>query len=703
MRSLVIICLTLFAINLGQEAHAQVIHWEQTSGPGGGLLDRMTVFENGLLIAASSYTAVNGGNIYFRSVDSGQTWSSLATGLFEHPSWINFVQMSNMLVAVDGGGAVLSSSDNGAGWIERNGYFPTGYRLSFAVHHDTLFGINVDSRSAAFYRSTDTGSSWQRLIKGIPLKIVPASQGYYDTIRAMNCMASARTTLLIACDTGVYRSTNGGNQWISSNEGLTDSVVVSMAAIGDTILSATHTGIYRSIDAGLHWSLSLARPASLVAVNSRLAFAIMPDNTLWFSTDAGYHWTGRPDTVALRTVTSIGQVGSLLLVATFGQGVLRSADTGRTWKESNAYFNDIRTWALMLNGHTLFASAMQCGLTRTTDGGRHWSQVWTSPGAYTVNTLFNGMNYLFAADDPELYRSSDNGLSWHNDATWTGPAHDRIEAIGEAGSELLAGGGFGWFKSDDSGRSWSLKSTNCGAGGDVVAAVFSVDSIWDMTSCGLFKSGDKGQSWNTVVTVGYSTITASSSQKVLYSYSVFGEFILFDRGTRRLTQNIPCDGKLLCTRDRILAATCKGVYETTDLGITWVADTVGIGALSINDIVADGDTLYIATERGVYRGVYSNLLGVDAHDHAPPSTSIDVYPNPSQGSTNIAFKLDRRSSVRLELYNLLGQKLRTLLDDTENAGTHAKHVDLPSLSTGSYCARLVIDGMSTVRVFEVLR
>jgi hypothetical protein len=46
------------------------------------------------------------------------------------------------------------------------------------------------------------------------------------------------------------------------------------------------------------------------------------------------------------------------------------------------------------------------------------------------------------------------------------------------------------------------------------------------------------------------------------------------------------------------------------------------------------------------------------------------YPNPFNGSTTIHFDLASTSQVTLDIYNMLGQKVMTLLDEVRGAGSH---------------------------------
>ena len=46
------------------------------------------------------------------------------------------------------------------------------------------------------------------------------------------------------------------------------------------------------------------------------------------------------------------------------------------------------------------------------------------------------------------------------------------------------------------------------------------------------------------------------------------------------------------------------------------------------------------------------------------------YPNPFNPTTNIAFDLNKSSRVSLVIYNLLGEEVKTLVDETKGPGHH---------------------------------
>jgi hypothetical protein len=79
------------------------------------------------------------------------------------------------------------------------------------------------------------------------------------------------------------------------------------------------------------------------------------------------------------------------------------------------------------------------------------------------------------------------------------------------------------------------------------------------------------------------------------------------------------------------------------------------------------------------------------------------YPNPFNPSTNISFVLERGAYTTLTVYNVLGQKVATLLAQTLTAGPHDVRFDATPLSTGVYFYKLQSGSLSAVKKMLLVR
>jgi FlgD Ig-like domain/Viral BACON domain len=84
------------------------------------------------------------------------------------------------------------------------------------------------------------------------------------------------------------------------------------------------------------------------------------------------------------------------------------------------------------------------------------------------------------------------------------------------------------------------------------------------------------------------------------------------------------------------------------------------------------------------------------------------FPNPFNLSTIIEFDLPRRADVRLEIFNVIGQRVRLVLSESVSAGRHAVawdgQTDLGAVApTGVYFYRLTTSGLSLVKKLVLVK
>lgn len=70
------------------------------------------------------------------------------------------------------------------------------------------------------------------------------------------------------------------------------------------------------------------------------------------------------------------------------------------------------------------------------------------------------------------------------------------------------------------------------------------------------------------------------------------------------------------------------------------------------------------------------------------------YPNPFNPSSTVSFDLPEQAEVTLEVFNMLGKKVATLVDTQLQAGRHESEFEASALSSGNYIARISARGTS---------
>jgi hypothetical protein len=84
------------------------------------------------------------------------------------------------------------------------------------------------------------------------------------------------------------------------------------------------------------------------------------------------------------------------------------------------------------------------------------------------------------------------------------------------------------------------------------------------------------------------------------------------------------------------------------------------------------------------------------------------YPNPFNPFTNIKFDLPHAAPVRLDIYNILGRRVKTLINDVYRAGFHSviwngTDDDGHSIASGVYFYRLTAGDRAATRKMVVLK
>jgi len=130
---------------------------------------------------------------------------------------------------------------------------------------------------------------------------------------------------------------------------------------------------------------------------------------------------------------------------------------------------------------------------------------------------------------------------------------------------------------------------------------------------------------------------------------------------------------------------------TNPLHAQWVQAN-GPGEGRVTCLAVSGANLFPGTDgAGVWRRPLSEMItsvGRSSTDLPTDFALEQNYPNPFNPTTNIMYTLPGREYVNLTLYNILGEKIATLVDEEKAPGKYTVTFDGSKLPSGVYFYRL---------------
>ncbi len=86
-------------------------------------------------------------------------------------------------------------------------------------------------------------------------------------------------------------------------------------------------------------------------------------------------------------------------------------------------------------------------------------------------------------------------------------------------------------------------------------------------------------------------------------------------------------------------------------------------------------------------------------------TGINIYPNPYSGSTQISYVLNSKANALVEVYNVIGKKVETLVNATQAAGEYKYNFSAKEkgFDAGVYFVKITIDGKTITRKIVELK
>ncbi len=145
-------------------------------------------------------------------------------------------------------------------------------------------------------------------------------------------------------------------------------------------------------------------------------------------------------------------------------------------------------------------------------------------------------------------------------------------------------------------------------------------------------------------------------------------------------------------------------FEVTGGGHQWPGSAVNNQAGNLNRDIDASAEIWTFLSRYDINGLIT-VSGInDPTDAFPASFQLSQnYPNPFNPATTIEFRISSSSHVRLTIFNIAGEKVASLVDQSLSAGSHTAVWDAGQTTAGVYLYRLEVDGSSLSKKLVLLK
>jgi hypothetical protein len=673
----------------------------------------VAVFSSSVIIFA---TQGNGG--IFRTTDGGTNWTKIASNLpaanTERISFARDPNNSNTVYAQIASSTTASpdyglvgiykSTDAGLNWTKLtkpsnlNSTGSLSY-LSSQGWYDNVIAVdpfnsnNIHVGGVELMKSTNGGTSWFQLAYwtsyyGTPVVHADHHAIVFDPVTA--------NVVYDGNDGGMYKSTNGGSTWtmINTNLAVTQFYGGAVFPTGNTYYGGTQDNGHLKFSSGSTWNTVCGGDGGYAAqdqANSLVSYEEYVNLQMSKTTDGGNSWNN-----CYSGLSDAGNGSLTLFISPFALNPQNSAvlvaGSDKIWVTTNS----AGSWTNVSN--TLSSTGLVCAVTIANAASPYLAFAGTETGKIFRCTSLN----------PSI------GVNTWTEITPTGidSAYVRRIVIDPNNQQNIYACYSGYFNSNigkhiwystNQGSSWTDISTSLP---DVpvhtlVVDKFNSSTLYIGTETGVYQSNNNGTSW----------LAATTGMP---AYIPVDELV-YQTGTNYLFAFT--HGRSVFKSDAPLPVELSSFVSNTigrNVKLNWITKTElnsnkfevermnGSNWSVIGSVNANGQTTspesYSFTDQNLQAGKYQYRLKMIDNDGAFKYSSVintviaapddycllQNYPNPFNPSTIINYSIPSDMNVKLSVYNIKGELIRTIVDSFHKAGYFSVSFNGTGLSTGIY-------------------
>lgn len=364
--------------------------------------------------------------------------------------------------------------------------------------------------------------------------------------------------------------------------------------------------------------------------------------------------------------------------------ILKTINAGENWiiQDPILFETNILFTIYALNSTTVFAAGTNEIIIRSTNGGLNWSVISdtanSGSGIYYDIFFIDQQTGWVGSLSGKIMKTTNGGLSWNVILLNTGSTINQVY-FSNTQTGWLAGESGLLKKSTDGGINWSFIPQFTGAD-------FYLNSLHFLNSTTgwlaayrdiIFKTTDAGNSWDSLA-------VSAHGQCIRFADSLTGY----------------CGGSDVINNNSVMCITGDG-------GITWFRQFLPITSGYCSSVWVYNDSIAWAAfgNRIIHTTNAGGPIGIKVSSDIIPSgfRLLQNYPNPFNSSTIIEFEVTKSADYKIEVFNVLGEKISEPVNAKLEYGSHRVIFSSDKLAAGAYYYRLSGDGTSATKKMVIVK